>query len=73
MLQRFRVDGIIYHNARTCPNCSNGLYGMPKRLYEATGVPYLVIDGDLNDLRCFSREQTLTNLEAFAEMLTQRS
>jgi len=72
MLDFFRVDGIVYHNARTCPNNSNSNYGMPQRLTEGTGVPSLIIDGDLNDLRCLSDEQTNTNVEAFIEQLEER-
>lgn len=72
MLDRFQVDGIIYHNAKTCPNNSNSNYGMPQRVTEGTGVPHLVIDGDLNDLRCLSDEQTRTNVEAFIEQLEEQ-
>jgi benzoyl-CoA reductase/2-hydroxyglutaryl-CoA dehydratase subunit BcrC/BadD/HgdB len=72
MLDFFAVDGIVYHNARTCPNNSNSNYGMPQRLSEETGIPSLVIDGDLNDLRCLSDEQTHTNVEAFVEQLEER-
>jgi len=68
----FKVDGIIYHNARTCPDNTNSEYGMPQRLTEETGVPSLIIDGDLNDLRCLSDEQTNTNIEAFIEQLEER-
>ncbi|MBU0496305.1 MAG: 2-hydroxyacyl-CoA dehydratase family protein [Chloroflexi bacterium] len=71
MLDFFQIDGIIYHNARTCPNNSNSRYGMPQRLTEKTGVPSLIIDGDLNDLRCLSDEQTQTNVEAFMEQLEE--
>jgi benzoyl-CoA reductase/2-hydroxyglutaryl-CoA dehydratase subunit BcrC/BadD/HgdB len=71
MLDFFKIDGIIYHNARTCPNNSNSNYGMPQRLEAETGVPALVIDGDLNDLRCLSDEQTNTNIEAFIEQLAE--
>jgi len=67
----FRIDGIIYHNARTCPNNSNCNYGMPQRLTKKTDIPSLVIDGDLNDLRCLSDEQTNTNIEAFIEQLEE--
>jgi benzoyl-CoA reductase/2-hydroxyglutaryl-CoA dehydratase subunit BcrC/BadD/HgdB len=45
---------------------------MPQRLTEETGIPNLVIDGDLNDLRCLSDEQTNTNIEAFVEQLAER-
>jgi metallophosphoesterase superfamily enzyme len=35
-------------------------------------VPRLVINGDLNDLRCYSEEQAKTNIEAFVEQLDER-
>jgi len=72
MVDFFKVDGIVFHNARTCPNNSNGNYGMPQRLAAETGIPCLTIDGDLNDLRCLSDEQTNTNIEAFIEQLEER-
>jgi benzoyl-CoA reductase/2-hydroxyglutaryl-CoA dehydratase subunit BcrC/BadD/HgdB len=72
MVDYFEVDGIVFHNARTCPNNSNGNYGMPRRIREETGIPCLTIDGDLNDLRCLSDEQTNTNIEAFMEQLEER-
>lgn len=70
-LDVFGCDGILYHNARTCPNNTNCLYGMPQRLFEKTGIPFVIIDGDLNDLRCLSDEQTRTNIEAFIEQLEE--
>ncbi len=72
MLAFFKVDGIIYHDAKTCPNNSNCRYGMPQRLEKQTGIPSLTINGDLNDLRMISDEQTKTNVEAFIEQLQER-
>lgn len=71
MMDFFKVDGIIYHDAKTCPNNSNNRYGMPQRLEEETGISALTIDGDLNDLRCLSDDQTNTNIEAFIEQLEE--
>jgi benzoyl-CoA reductase/2-hydroxyglutaryl-CoA dehydratase subunit BcrC/BadD/HgdB len=71
MLEFFKVDGIIYHDAKTCPNNSNCRYGMPQRLEKQTGIPSLTINGDLNDLRMISDEQTKTNVEAFIEQLQE--
>ena len=51
MVAKFKIDGILYHDAKTCPNNSNNRYGLPQRLQEKLGMPYLVINGDLNDLR----------------------
>jgi len=71
-LDFFKCDGIIYHDAKTCPNNSNCRYGMPQRLQVETGVPALIINGDLNDLRFISDEQTKTNVEAFIEQLDEQ-
>jgi len=69
MVDRFDVDGIVFHDCRTCPNNSNTRYGMPQRLGERLGLPTLVLDGDVNDLRCYSDEQGRTNIEGFVEQL----
>ncbi len=71
MIVEYKVDGILYHDAKTCPSNSNNRYGLPERLQEKTGIPYIVISGDLNDLRCYSEEQTKTNMEAFIEQLAE--
>lgn len=70
-IKRFSIDGAIFHDARTCPNNSNNRYGMPQRMSTRLGIPTLVINGDLNDLRCYSEEQARTNIEAFVEQLDE--
>jgi len=72
MMGRFDLDGIIFHNARTCPNNTNSRFGMAHRLRDEHGLAVLVIDGDLCDQRFFSTAQTMTNLEAFVEQLEAR-
>lgn len=71
MIEKFNVDGVLYHNAKTCPNNSNSRYCLPQRLQAKTGKPFVIIDGDLNDLRLYSEEQTRTNIEAFVEQLSE--
>jgi benzoyl-CoA reductase/2-hydroxyglutaryl-CoA dehydratase subunit BcrC/BadD/HgdB len=69
MADDYGVDGIVFHDCRTCPNNSNTRYGMPRRLAERLRIPTLVLDGDVNDLRCFSDQQSRTNIEGFIEQL----
>jgi benzoyl-CoA reductase/2-hydroxyglutaryl-CoA dehydratase subunit BcrC/BadD/HgdB len=69
MVGRFAIDGVVFHDSKTCPANSNARYGMPRRIQEEIGVPTLVLDGDLNDMRCVSDEQITTNVEAFVEQL----
>jgi benzoyl-CoA reductase/2-hydroxyglutaryl-CoA dehydratase subunit BcrC/BadD/HgdB len=44
---------------------------MPSRLRKKLGKPFLIVNGDLNDLRLYSEEQTRTNIEAFVEQLAE--
>ena len=71
MFETYGIDGMIYHDAKTCPNNSNCRYGMPQRLRQGTGVPYVTINGDLNDLRLYSEEQARTQFEALGEQLRE--
>jgi benzoyl-CoA reductase/2-hydroxyglutaryl-CoA dehydratase subunit BcrC/BadD/HgdB len=72
MVRRYDINGVLFHDAKTCPNNSNNRYGMPQRLEEHLNIPTLTINGDLNDLRCYSEEQAKTNIEAFIEQLESK-
>ncbi|MHA2366191.1 MAG: 2-hydroxyacyl-CoA dehydratase subunit D [Candidatus Hodarchaeales archaeon] len=69
LVKQFKIDGIIFHDSKTCPNNSNNRYRLPQRLQESINIPFITIDGDQNDLRCFSEEQSKTSIEAFIEQL----
>ncbi|TKJ21628.1 MAG: 2-hydroxyglutaryl-CoA dehydratase [Promethearchaeota archaeon Loki_b32] len=71
MVDFFKIDGVIFHDAKTCPHNTNSRYGMPQRLEKEMKVPNLVINGDLNDLRCLSDDQSRTSIEAFIEQLEE--
>ncbi len=73
VIQEFSVDGIVFHDSRTCATNSNCRYGMPERLRERLDIPVITIEGDQIDLRCYSSEQTRTSLEGFIEQLEDRS
>ncbi|TNE58808.1 MAG: 2-hydroxyacyl-CoA dehydratase [Bacteroidetes bacterium] len=67
--REYHIDGIVYHDSKTCFNNSNAKFGMPQRLQALTGVPALVIEGDLCDMRFFSDGQSITKIETFLEQL----
>lgn len=70
-LEFCNVQEIIFHDAKTCPYNTNSRFAIPTRLTKKIGIPALIIEGDLNDLRCFSDEQAKTNIEAFVEQLRE--
>ena len=69
MANKFHIDGFIFHDSKTCPNNSNSRYRLPQRTQEALSLPAIIINGDQNDLRCFSEEQSKTLIEAFIEQI----
>ena len=69
MARDYHIDGFVFHDAKTCPNNSNNRYGLPARLRDALNIPYVTIQGDLNDLRMYSDEQARTQFEALVEQL----
>ncbi len=73
MVNDYGIDGIVYHDCKTCPNNTNSSYGMPVRLSEKLGTPYVVINGDLNDLRLYSDEQAKTQFEALVEQIKEKA
>jgi benzoyl-CoA reductase/2-hydroxyglutaryl-CoA dehydratase subunit BcrC/BadD/HgdB len=70
LINDFRIDGVIFHEAKTCFNNSNSRFGMPKKLKEETGVETLIIEGDLCDLRFFSEEQSTIKIETLLEQIS---
>ncbi len=68
MVKDFNIDGVVFMAARTCPNNSNAYYNLPRKL-KNKGIPTIIIDGDLCDLRCYSDEQSTTLIEAFLETI----
>ena len=69
LMKTFRVDGVVFHDSKTCFNNANSRFGLPQRVEEATGKDSISFDGDLVDLRFFSDGQTRTKLETFIEQL----
>lgn len=65
----YNIDGIVFHDSKTCFNNSNAKFGMPQRLQKLTGIPSIVIEGDLCDLRFFSEGQSITKIETFLEQI----
>lgn len=69
LCEKFRIDGVIFHDAKTCANNSNSRFGMPQRITENYGIPTLIIEGDLCDLRFYSEGQSITKIETFIEQI----
>lgn len=72
IMSDYSVDGIIYHESKTCTRNSNNRFGLQNRLFKKNNIPYLEINGDLNDSRCYSEEQSIIAIETFVKQLSTR-
>jgi len=69
LMRAYDVDGFVLFSNRSCKPNAMGLYDKSKVLTEITGLPGVVFEGDMSDLRFFSEEQILAKFEPFFEQL----
>jgi benzoyl-CoA reductase/2-hydroxyglutaryl-CoA dehydratase subunit BcrC/BadD/HgdB len=72
MVDRFAVDGLVLHSNRSCKPYSLGQYELLRRVSEQTGVPGLVLEADMCDLRLYAEEPTENRILAFLDVLEAR-
>jgi benzoyl-CoA reductase/2-hydroxyglutaryl-CoA dehydratase subunit BcrC/BadD/HgdB len=68
MAREFKVDGVINPSHWGCRQ-SAGVRGLFKDAFQAIGIPLIHLDVDCVDERNYARNQVLTRLEAFMELL----
>jgi len=68
-MEKYNVDGFVLFSNRSCKPNAFGLYAKSKLIREKTGLPGVVFEADMADLRLFSEDQVLAKLEPFFEQL----
>lgn len=68
-MRHYNCDGFVLFSNRSCKPNSLGLYDKKRMLTEKTGLPGVVFEGDMSDLRFFSEGQIKTLFETFFEQL----
>lgn len=71
LMRRYRVHGFVLLSNRSCKPNSFGLYDKQKELTKRTGLPGVVIEADMADLRFFAQPQVEERLEAFFDQLVR--
>jgi len=71
-VEEFNIDGFIFLEAKTCRSNTNTYFGIPQIIYKETGIPSLILSGDMVDLRHFSEAETNLKIEAFLETIEKR-
>lgn len=72
-MKKYGVDGFVLFSNRSCKPNSFGLYDKRNRITQLTGLPGMVFEADMSDLRYFSEEQLKSKFEVFFEQLNNGS
>ena len=71
-MERFGIDGVVYHPIKSCRTVSTGLADSRRALMEQTGISSLFIESDMMDRRVVSEAQLKNRGDAFFEGLEAR-
>ena len=69
LVERFAVDGMVFHSNRSCKPYSLGQYELLERVSQRTDVPGLILEADMCDTRLYADEPIKNRIQAFLDLL----
>jgi benzoyl-CoA reductase/2-hydroxyglutaryl-CoA dehydratase subunit BcrC/BadD/HgdB len=69
LVERFHVDGMVFHSNRSCKPYSLGQYELLEQVSRRTGVPGLILEADMCDTRLYAEEPIKNRIQAFLDLL----
>jgi benzoyl-CoA reductase subunit B len=72
-IERFRLDGVVFHSVKSCRTVSTGLADTRRAVSERHGIPSLLLEADMMDRRVVSEAQLKNRIDAFFEGLAMRA
>jgi benzoyl-CoA reductase/2-hydroxyglutaryl-CoA dehydratase subunit BcrC/BadD/HgdB len=69
LIKDYHLDGFVMFSVRSCKRYSLGQLVSKELVTKETGVPGVVIEGDMVDSRLFNEAQIQTRIDALLEML----
>jgi benzoyl-CoA reductase/2-hydroxyglutaryl-CoA dehydratase subunit BcrC/BadD/HgdB len=73
LVKATRCDGVIWHMNRSCKIWDMMMYEIAKGVEKASGVPYVIFDGDQSDARAFSQAQFDTRVQGLVEIMAAKN
>lgn len=67
LCERYKIDGVILHGARTCRSFGRSHYLMAENLSKKLGIPSTMFEGDMVDESFYKEEVVNTRVEALLE------
>ncbi len=69
LIDEYKIDGVVFHQAMTCRTIHTGQYNQINVLKRYTDRPVLLLEGDIVDVRNYNQGVTQTKIDAFIDVL----
>jgi benzoyl-CoA reductase/2-hydroxyglutaryl-CoA dehydratase subunit BcrC/BadD/HgdB len=69
LIEDYKLDGVVFHQAMTCRTIHTGQLHQINLLREYSDVPVLMLEGDIVDVSNYNEAATHAKIDAFIEML----
>jgi benzoyl-CoA reductase/2-hydroxyglutaryl-CoA dehydratase subunit BcrC/BadD/HgdB len=69
LVERFGVDGMVFHSNRSCKPYSLGQYELMDQVSQRNGIPGLILEADMCDSRLYAEEPIKNRIQAFLDLL----
>jgi len=69
MIDEYKLDGVVLHQAMTCRTIHTGQLHQIKVLKQYSDVPVLLLEGDIVDARNYNEAATHDKIDAFIELV----
>lgn len=69
LVEEYSIDGLVLQASRTCKPFFIGQYDIATGVKKKTGVPSVLIEGDMVDSRFYDDARVLSQIESFFEVL----
>jgi benzoyl-CoA reductase/2-hydroxyglutaryl-CoA dehydratase subunit BcrC/BadD/HgdB len=71
LVDEYAVDGVIHFSSTACRH-ANASFRLIEDALAKRNIPFLILDGDMSDMRAYSAEKTRSFLETFIEVMAVR-
>jgi benzoyl-CoA reductase subunit B len=72
MVDRFGLDGVVFHAVKSCRTTSTGLADIRRAVMARRDVPSLLLESDMMDQRAVAEAQIKNRVDAFFEGMASR-
>jgi benzoyl-CoA reductase/2-hydroxyglutaryl-CoA dehydratase subunit BcrC/BadD/HgdB len=69
LIEDYKIDGVVFHQARTCRTIHCGQLHQMNVLKRHSDIPMLTLEGDIIDVRNYDEEATHQKIDDFIEVV----